>query len=231
MGKKFIILTGVASLVSFCGAFGFGWLRQGRIQEAVQTAEEPAGQLAQVQAEEQMPGAIAASGQSEEETKRAMTRTQLKSLVAEVRNKVTEYEGKIKSLEIDEQRLQMTHEVVKKDIEKLNNLRVELTATVASLKSERDKLEQTLVQIGEVEKQNFATIAATYDKMPAENAGKILTNMTKMANGAGGGFEDAVKILHYMTERTRGKLLSELAVSEPDLSALLCQQLKRVVEE
>ena len=228
MSKKFILLTAAMSLVSFGGAFGFGWLRQGWLKEAAQAAEEATGQESPVEA--QQPVAMA-GGRSEEEAKREMTKTQLKGLVAEVRDKVTEYEERLKGLASQEQRLQMTHEMVKKDIDKLNDLRVELTATVASLKSERDKLEQTLVQIGEVEKTNLATLAATYDKMEADSAGMILTNLTKMSGGSGSGFEDAVKILHYMTERTRGELLAGLAASEPDLAALFCQQLKRVVEE
>jgi len=225
VSKKFILLTAAMGLVSFGGSFGFGWLRQGWLREAAQAAEEAGAQQAPVE----MLQPMAAGRESEEEVKREMTKTQLKSLVAEVRDKVTEYEERIKGLESQEQRLQMTHDMVKKDIEKLNDLRVELTATVASLKSEREKLEQTLVQIGEVEKANLATLAATYDKMEADSAGKILTNLTKMSGGSGS--EDAVKILHYMTERTRGELLAGLAISEPDLAALFCQRLKRVVEE
>jgi len=43
-------------------------------------------------------------------------------------------------------------------------------------------------------------------------------------------FDDAVKILHYMTERTKAKLLAEVATSEPALAAALCKRLKHIVE-
>jgi len=45
-----------------------------------------------------------------------------------------------------------------------------------------------------------------------------------------GSFDDAVKILHYMTERTKAKLLAEMASSEPALAAVLSQRLKQIVE-
>ncbi len=230
MSKKFIILTAAASIVSFGAAFGFGWFRQSQIKQAPPQAQAASAQPSLAEVGQATPTATAADTKSEEEATRAMTKTQLKGLVAEVRDRVTEYEKKIKNLESDEQRLQMAHEIVTKDIEKLNYLRVELAAAVTGLKSQRDELEKTLVQISEVEKRNFAAIAATYDKMQADSAGKILANMAKMSSGTASGFDDAVKILYYMTERTRGKLLSELAVSEPNLAALFCQKLKRVVE-
>ena len=79
-----------------------------------------------------------------------------------------------------------------------------------------------------------------YDTMDVTGAGKILVSMCKPADGAqqdslgaGGdenGYDDAVKILHYMTERTKGKLLAELATSEPALAASLCQRMKQIVE-
>jgi flagellar motility protein MotE (MotC chaperone) len=47
----------------------------------------------------------------------------------------------------------------------------------------------------------------------------------------GGAIDDAVKILFYMTERTKAKLLAEMVTSEPKLAAILCQRLKRIVEQ
>jgi flagellar motility protein MotE (MotC chaperone) len=214
--------------VSFGGAFGLGWVKPDLLKKSQQQPEQAVEQQTQADTEA-VADAAPVPAQTEEETQRAMTRTQLKGLVSEVRDKVTEYENKLKSLESQEQRLAIAQAEVQKDIDKLNNLRVELAAAVASLKSERDKLEKSLVSIGEVEKQNLTAIAATYDKMQADSAGKILVNMTKAGTG-GSGLDDAVKILYYMTERTKGKLLSDMALSEPDLAALLCQKLKKVVE-
>jgi hypothetical protein len=46
----------------------------------------------------------------------------------------------------------------------------------------------------------------------------------------GGAIDDAVKILYYMTERTKAKLLAEIVTGEPKLAALLCQRLKLISE-
>jgi flagellar motility protein MotE (MotC chaperone) len=122
--------------------------------------------------------------------------------------------------------------MIKKDIEELNNLRIELASIVTNLKSDRDKLLKSRVMIANAEKANLVSIAAAYDKMDSASAGKILTNMSKMQDSSGdGSFDDAVKILHYMTERTKAKLLAGLVTSEPKLAAVLCQRLKQIIEE
>jgi len=172
--------------------------------------------------------------------KKAMTEQQLKNLVQEVREKMREYDNRLQALSVQEQRLQVAQNVLKEDIESLNNLRIELASTVASLKSERDKLLKSRLEITQTEKVNLVTIAATYDKMESTSASKILTSMCKAAStseaqGSAPGrsvssFDDAVKILHYMTERTKAKLLAELATSEPALAAVLSQRLKQIVE-
>jgi flagellar motility protein MotE (MotC chaperone) len=71
-------------------------------------------------------------------------------------------------------------------------------------------------------------MAATYDKMNPASAGTILTNMSKAKTGSP---NDAVKILHYMGDRTKANLLAELANSEPVLAAYFCQKLKQITEE
>lgn len=134
----------------------------------------------------------------------------------------------------------MTQDVLKEDIENLNTLRIELTSIIANLKSERDKLLKSRLEIGQTEKTNLVSIAATYDKMDVTGASKIFTNMCAAqdtseiqaieADNVSSSFDDAVKILHYMTERTKAKLLAELATSEPALAAALCQRLKQIVE-
>ena len=144
------------------------------------------------------------------------------------------------ALGVQERRLQVAQDVLKEDIESLNTLRIELASTIANLKSERDKLLKSRLEIDQTEKTNLVSIAATYDKMDVSGASKILTNMCGKQNtsemqavGAGNvssSFDDAVKILHYMTERTKAKLLAELATSEPALAAAMCKRLKQIVE-
>ena len=229
MNKKIIIMIAGASLLSFVGTFVFAWLTKPTPQ--AQPAETEQSTLARPEAElkltqPQMPTADSVDRDTIV-TKKSMTEDQLKSLVYEVREKIKEYDQKLQGLDIREQRLQTVQDVLKKDIEELNDLRIELASTVARLKSEQDKLLKSRVEIANAEKNNLISIATTYDKMDSASAGKILTNMSQAQPTNS---DDAVKILHYMSERTKAKLLASIAETEPAISAYFCQRLKQIIE-
>jgi hypothetical protein len=238
VSKKLIIITAAAGLVSFAGAFIFGWLtkpspvsRPDELSQPTVVGAEAEPELPQLEADT-MDTVVAAS----ETAKEALAEKQLKSLVYEVREKKREYDNKLQSLEVREQRLQLVQDVLKEDIEDLSNLRIELASIIAALKEERENLLKGRIQIADAEKANLVTIAAAYDKMEVTSAGKILNSMCmgQMQDGrvdsGGSSFDEAVKILHYMTERTKAKLLAELATSEPKLAATLSQRLKQIIE-
>lgn len=239
MTKKIAIMTG-AGLVSFAGAFVVAWLTCSSPQEPPDQSEKPA--VAGSQPEQHVPlAAPRITGVSDEGSgpmKKALTEQQLKNLIQDVREKMREYDNRLLALTVEERRLRMAHDMLKEDIESLNNLRVELAAAVVNLKNERDKLLKSRLEIDQAERVNLVSIAATYDKMDSSSAGKILQNMcagggqTKGPESGQvyGGYNDAVKILFYMTERTKAKVLAELATSEPALAATLSQRLKQIVE-
>ncbi len=241
MSKKVIIITATAGLVSFAGAFAF--TRLTRPAPAVQSSEaaQPvtatdtqSGPKAQIEPPETEPVTAGAVKTDISGLKKSMTEKQLKSLVYDVREKIREYDDKQQELQVREQRLQMAQETLKKDIEELNNLRVELASMVVSLKQQRDELLRSRVDVAEAEKANLMAIAGTYDKMDATSASKIIANMCngQVQNGGyrNNGEQDAVKILHYMTDRTKAKLLAELVTAEPQLAAALCHRLKQITE-
>jgi len=242
MSKKFIIITAAAGLVSFAGAFVFTWLTNSTQVSLPDEMEQPAlaGDKSDPGLPEPQTGAIGTVAAASGPMTKAMTEQQLRNLVQDVRGKMQEYSNRLQTLAVRERRLQMTQDVLKEDIESLNSLRIELASAIANLKSERDKLLKSRLEIDQAEKTNLVSIAATYDKMDVSGASKILANMcgtgslsetqSVEAGHAGSSFDDAVKILHYMTERTKAKLLAELATSEPALAAALCQRLKQIVE-
>jgi DNA-binding helix-hairpin-helix protein with protein kinase domain len=240
VNKKVIIMMAVAGLVSFGGAFGFAWFtRKAPLSEspAEQGSNEAAfANRATLELPEPEAGAVGVIGAGESGTKRVVSEQQLKSLVHEVRESIRRYNGKLQDLESWEQRLRMAQDTLKEDIENLNNLQVELASMTAALKSEREKLLQTRVEIAAAEKANLMSLAAAYDKMDASSASKILVRMCirgeeKSSGDQSGQMHDAVKILYYMGERTKANLLTELVGSEPKLAAILCRSLKRIVEE
>jgi len=243
MSKKFIIVTAGAGLLSFAGAFVFAWLispsQESISAESVQQVLDNDGfesASLQAQSDDGIGTVATASGPMT----KAMTEKQLKNLILDVRSKIQDYDNKLQALEVRERRLQLTQDMLKEDIENLNKLRIELASAVAGLKSEHEKLLKSRLQIDQTERVNLVSIAATYDKMDVSGASKIITNMcarqdvSEIQDGetgnVSGSFDDAVKILHYMTERPKANLLAELASSEPALAAALCKRLKQIVE-
>lgn len=232
MNIKRIIMIAGAGLISFAGTFAFAWFTKPAPQEPVKQPDSEIVNLPTAAAD-----TVSTIGLGGSEVK-AMTEKQLKSLVYDVREKIREYNSKLRSLEAREERLQIAHDLIKKDIDELNNMQTKLVSIVATLKEQQEKLRQSRVKIADKEKSNLMSIAATYDKMDPASAGKILTNICTTPQTQTGGsddrespLDDAVKILHYMTERTKAKLLAELVTSEPKLSAALCQRLKQITEE
>ena len=128
MSKKVIIMTAAAGLVSFAGAFVFAWLSKASPASGPQGPEQPTPAadrsppgVSQRQTDA-APVASAASGS----TKRVLTEQQLKNLVQEVREKMQEYNDRLQAIAMRERRLQVAHNVLKEDIENLDNLRIEV---------------------------------------------------------------------------------------------------------
>jgi hypothetical protein len=235
-------VTGAAGLLSFAGAFAFAWFSNRTPASDPQGPQQPAHVVDQSLAVEpagQVEAALSA-GAPPGPMKKAMTEQQLKNLVQEVRQKMQEYSDRLQAIAMRERRLEVAQNVLKDDIESLDNLRLEVASAITTLKGERDALLKSRLEIDQKEKTNLITIAATYDKMDVTGAGKILISLCQPADSEPGeppnlarksdSYDDAVKILHYMTERTKAKLLAELATSEPVLAAGLCQRLKQIVE-
>ena len=156
-----------------------------------------------------------------------MTEKELQTLIYDVREKIQDYNLKVQGLAMQEKRLQTAQHALKKDIEEMNQLRMELAASVAALKNEQDRLVKSKVEIKKIETENLTSIAATYDMMDTASAAKILMNMTKNQNSVTGA-DDAVKILYYMSERSKAKVLASIAEIEPAVSVYVCQKLKKI---
>lgn len=229
MLKKIIILLG-AGLISFAGAFAFAWFTTPRMP-VEQPSDAPNADARQQDSTMTIPPPQAAGNASglgaDQALRTAMSRQQLKVLINEVRDKIEQYNRKLRNLEEREQRIQIAQQTLSSDVDKLEGLRVELASSVAQLKQQRDTLEKRRIAIAKDEEANLAALAAAYDKMDSASAAKILTSMSQTKNNS---HDDAVKILYYMTDRTKGNLLAELANVEPTLAAYFCQKLKQIVD-
>jgi chorismate mutase len=239
VSKKLIIIAASAGLVSFAGAFFLGFFSSPGPPEYPAETSQPESGVAGVGTGE-MPSPVTGITEPTDATsdsrRQTMSEKELRNLVFEVREKMQEYTDKLQNLTLREQRLQTTEDTLKQDIQDLKNLRIELATIVADIKSEREKLHKSRLEIARAERENLILIAATYDKMDSSSASKILVSMCtsqeqpKVIDTQSNGFDEAVKILYYMTERAKAKLLAELTTDEPKLAALLTQKLKRIVE-
>jgi len=237
--KKRLVIVAIAGLVSLVGGFATGWITRPKAAlGSAGPAPEETGRPspAPVPAAPGTPAAAPAATAENGAGTRTLTEHQLQELIIEMREKMQAYDRKLLDLEKEKERMQTAQQTVKKDIETLNNLRVELAASVASLKSERDSILKTRTEIEQVEKTNLMAIAAAYDKMDPARAGEILQSMAQgqSANGTPvrtANADDAVKILHYMQDRTKAKVLAEMAAVEPAVAAALSQRLKQVTEK
>jgi len=242
MSKKLIIITLGFGLLSFAGAFTFAWFGKPPQVSSTNEPEQPTKTTAEIDfklQQSKMNTNKVMDTVSGNRTK-SMTEQQLKNLIHDLRKKMQDYDNNLQTLKVEEQRLQAAQDVLREDLEKLHNLQIELASITANLKSERDRLLKSRIEIDKNEQTNMASIAAFYDKMDASSASKIIKNMcsqdesktgqNKQVDSVSGSFDDAVKILYYMTERTKAKLLAELATSEPKLAAVLSRKLKKIVE-
>jgi flagellar motility protein MotE (MotC chaperone) len=229
MDKKNIIKIASAGLMSFALSFAAAFFFLGG--QAVETAHPQdanavAGsaditaqsETSDSQSELQIPQVGSHDSADEKQTK---------ELVYDLRQKMDEYNEKLKSLDVENKRLEVARGQLERDVEKLEILRADLAGSINSLKSERDKLLKTRIEISDLEKKNLVTIAASYDKMDGVSAGKILANMTQAQNGSP---NDAVKILYYMGDRNKAKVLASLADTEPALAAYFSQKLKTLTD-
>jgi len=227
MNKKHIILISMSAFLCFGAAFALSWFtRKTYSQQPAEQPQQP-DTSSQLEFQNQLQPMVDSA------EKKEISEKQLKKLFYDAREKIREYESKQQELQSREQRLQVTQETFKQDIEKLDNLKIDIAVMIANLRAEQDNLNNSRVKVVQTEKANLITVAATYDKMDPASASQILTNLSKLpaqSAGAEGGLDEAVKILHYMTERTKAKVLAELTSSEPALAALFCERLKRISE-
>ena len=240
VSKKLIVIAIVAGLVNFTGAFALVWFTKQTPPTENNASDGSLNQQAFMQngidlnlpqSESIMADSI---GSDYDSKKIVLKEKQFKDLIYEAREKIQEYNNKLNNFDLREQRLQITHNMVKRDVEKLNNLQIQLASTVVGLKEEREKLLNSQIKVVKNEKKNLVSIAAAYDKMDAASASKILLNISRSPSSnpnRSDNIDEAVKIIYYMTERTKAKLLAEMVGLEPRLAAELCQRLKQIAEK
>ncbi len=229
MKKIHIILVAAAGLLSFASSFGVSWVaKQKKAAAAAAAAVQPTQTVA--------PGTASAAATGDKpvnalfaesgEEPLGLTERQLQNLIFDVREKITEYNTRQKTLDEEAARIDLARQGLKTDIEQLNTLREKLDLTLAALKEREEELKKSVLEIEALERSNFQRLAAAYEKMDTTQAGKIMVSMA-----AANQLQDVVKILYFMNDRNAGKLLGEIGATRPEVAGVLSNQLKRVKEE
>jgi flagellar motility protein MotE (MotC chaperone) len=228
MAKRQIIILALAGFLSFVSVFTINWFYTSRkiSAAAAAAASEESTQVARHQ-DTMFPGTggIDFSASASQTRELGMKERQLQNLIEDIRVKVREYNSRQKELDAREQRIEITSQSLQEDIERLNELRNKLFQIQSDIEQKQAQLQQSIIEIQDIEQTNFKRLAATYEKMDAAQAGRIMVNMA-----ASNQLQDSVKILYYMNERTAGKLLTEIATMKPELASVICMQLKHVKE-
>ena len=215
-GKLRIIVLAGIGIVGFGGAY----LASSMFGTKPQTTTQPAGET-EDQSEDSafLPGA--APGQSISNAKR---QKELTELIREVRLKIRDCRKKQDELEKREKRVRIAGEMLKKQAEELEALRMKLVSPLTRIREAIAELEGTRVHIAKTEQSNMKRIAKMCEKMDSAGSSQMLIGMCNNNQE-----DDAVKILYYMSERSAGKLLSE--ITDKTLAAKLCGKLKKVQEK
>jgi hypothetical protein len=225
MNKKILVWAG-AGIISFGGTFGATWILRGpapaAATEAVENETKAEEQTAK--AEDKVPE-LKITENPGEEMARGMTEKQMQGLIFDIREKMKEYKFKERQLTEQEERIRVAREGLQEDLTRLSQLQAQLTLVYEKIRKQESSLQAKQLDITQTEKANMTKLAATYDKMDAAQASKVLISMA-----ANQQLPDAVKILYYMSERTSAKVIGEIATTKPDVAGVLSLELKRIRE-
>lgn len=229
MKKYHIIIVVAVGVLSFTASFGFNWFKKQKAAAAA--AVPPEQKTSSVASGAAQPRGLpaysfpGAGGAEAEQESSGLSERQLQHLIYDLREKMRDYSLRERELDEESDRIELARQGLQGDIEQLNALREKLELTLTALKEKEDHLQNSLIEIEAVERANFQRLAATYERMDAAQAAKIM-----MAMATNNQLQDVVKILYYMSDRNAGKLLGEIGSVRPDAAAALSLQLKRVQE-
>ena len=150
----------------------------------------------------------------------AMKRQELQTLITELRLKLDNCRTKEKELAESEKRNKIAEEVLKKQAQELEKLRLGLIPALQRYQEIKKEAETSQIRITVEEDKNIKLLAGRYDAMDSDGAAKILTDLW-----TGSQQDLAVKILYYMQARSAAKVLAAVSASKTKGAAELAARL------
>jgi chromosome segregation ATPase len=209
---RLLILAGLG-VVSFGAAFAVSMLMGGSGAAASQqeAADQARARLSAIDMDIETP---ADSARKEE----------LTVLIRELRARLAECRDRQTQLDTREKRLAMARETLDGQAKELEQLRVEIVAPLARLKEVQEELRASRIAVSKEETENLRKIALIYQSKDTAAAAETIVAMCKNNQE-----DDAVKILYFMSERSAGKVLSE--IQDRALVADIYEHMKRIRNE
>lgn len=227
MKKTHLLMIIGAGIISFACSFGVSWFLK---KNQPVLPEDPSQAQTNTQSPTPESGSLLPLPRSlkaaePDSMSLGLTESQLQNLIQDIRDRMQEYRIKEKEIAKETERIDLAHQSLQEEIDRLNQLRNKIAVLAQNLDEKEQALQKTLLQIEAVEQSNFQRLAATYDKMETAQASLILANMASGPQSA-----DAIKILYYMSERSAAKVLGDIGNKQPELAAMISIKLKRVQE-
>jgi flagellar motility protein MotE (MotC chaperone) len=215
-GKKRLIIIGVLGLVSFAACFAL----------SLMTGDKPTGdgQQGRRGGQSMMGGDSVAAAAIGKLQSLSPKERELDALIKEMRREIQAYEGKKRELRLMERRISLAQEGLRQQAKELEDLRIDVAASLTPLKDARAKLVRERVRITREEAENLRKVAAVYENMQADACAETLAEMVKSGRET-----VAVGILREMSDRSTAKVLSQF--SDKKMAADLSEMMKRVREE
>ena len=211
-GKKLLVIVIVLGLVSFGAAFVLTQMFQGS-PEVAKTEE-------MIRREKAEATALAGA----ELLNFAPRELELHKLIKDLRRKHDAHAERVLELDRREAQIKMAVTELKTDASTLETLRVELAAPLVRLKEMKQAIDKTRVVIRQEEDVKLKSLAKTFAAMVPERSGEIITSMC-----ADERIDHAAKIVWYMADRDRAKLLA--AITDAKVTAKLLDRFTKIRQE
>ena len=218
-GKKLLIFFVIVAVLSFGGTFMLTRVMTPKAPPPVAAASQPASAPS---AAELLPENAPLPNTDPKAL--ASQEKKLDELAKELAVRLDDMRKRESRLAEREKRVGMAEEMLRKQCQELEGLRVAMAGPMQELKKAQEDLSASRVVVTKQEAVNIKKTATFFEKMEPAAGGKLLVEMVNNKQE-----DDAVKILRSLSDKTAAKMLGE--ISDKAVVAKLLDKLKRVTEQ
>ncbi len=240
MSRKKLLLF-VILPVSAVASLGGGFLMATLFPPPAPSAEP--NQTTAQNAAEQLPelglgAARTVSSEVQQQRKAMQTKLtqELNDVMRDMNAKRLEFENKTRDLGKEEERIAQVREAAQEDIQRLDEMAMDIANLVINLKKEIKSLEDSKIRVQKEERENLKVMAAVMGKMKPDNAADMLADMSirpaDPGDGSRPGIEEAALYIFLMDPKQQPKVFDAMIKSKNQaLAARLMKTVKFIALE